>query len=111
MKTHLKLSFPLLLLTSILAGCSSTPQVASDWEQQQYCYTDETITQNNDVIDSRKTVDCTDRPAENWRRQLGVADTCREYLYNVRLNNRIERRRGYVCQKMDGSWEIVPTGS
>jgi len=107
MKTLLPLS--LLIVTSVLAGCSSTPQV-SDWEQQQYCYTDETITQNNGVIDSRKSVECTDRPAENWRRQLGVADTCREYLYNVRLNNRIERRRGYVCQKMDGSWEIVPTG-
>lgn len=106
----LKPLLSLSLATSILAGCSSVPQ-ESAWNQQQYCYTDETITDDNGMINAHKTIECTDRPAENWRRQLGVADTCREYLYNVRLNNRIERRRGYVCQKMDGSWEIVPTGS
>ena len=105
----LKLIVPLVCLTS-LAGCSSTPE-QSAWNQQQYCYTDETITDYNGKVNSSKRVECTDRPAENWRRQLGVANTCREYFYNMRLNNRTERRRGYVCQKLDGSWEVVPVGS
>ena len=88
-------------------GCSSTPET-SPFVQQQYCYTDETITNENGRVDSRTNVECTDRPAENWRRAFNVADTCREYYYDIRLNNRMERRRGYVCQKFDGSWEVVP---
>lgn len=102
----LKLSLP-ILLTSLLMGCSSTPET-SPFVHQQYCYTNETITNENGRVDSRTSLECTDRPAETWRRAFNIADTCREYYYDIRLNNRTEKRRGYVCQKFDGSWEVVP---
>jgi uncharacterized protein YcfL len=106
----LRQSFLVVLATSfVLAGCSSRPAVEpSPFVQQQYCYTDESYSNVNGRVDSRTSLECTDRPAENWRRAFNVADTCREYWYDIRLNNRMEKRRGYVCQKFDGSWEVVP---
>jgi len=79
MKTHLKLSFPLLLLTSILAGCSSTPQVASSADQHQYCYTDEIIEmEDRTQVKSRTKVQCTDKPrVEHVVKDAGIASDCR----------------------------------
>ena len=105
----LKQSFLVTLTSFIIAGCSSSPAIeTSPFVQQQYCYTDESYTNTNGRVDSRTSLECTDRPAENWRRAFNIADTCREYWYDIRLNNRTEKRRGYVCQKFDGSWEVVP---
>lgn len=97
---------PLVLLLSaitisILSGCSSTPEISS----QQYCYTDEVIENNNGTVSSSTKVECTDRPVDNWKKQIGIADNCREYWYKTRQGD----RRGYVCQRIDGYWEVVPT--
>ena len=37
----------------------------------------------------------------------GIAKECREFWFDIPLNNRFIKRKGYVCQKFDGSWEIV----
>ena len=37
----------------------------------------------------------------------GIAKECREFWFEIRLNNRRTPKRGYACQKFDGSWEIV----
>ncbi len=37
----------------------------------------------------------------------GIAKECREFRFTIMLNNRRTPKRGYVCQKFDGSWEIV----
>ena len=99
----------LLLITSltILSACSSTKEVAST---QQFCYSKGTIEQTNtDTVNSKFVYECDDRPANNWKLQLGIADNCREHWYDVFLNGKRVQRRGYVCQKFDGSWEVVPT--
>lgn len=99
----------LLLITSlaILAGCSSTKQVANT---QQFCYSKGTIEQtNNDTVNSKFVHECDDRPANNWQLQLGIAENCRPHYYDVFLQGKRVTRRGYVCQKFDGSWEVVPT--
>lgn len=95
----------LLLITSlILAGCSSTKHVA---DTQQFCYSKGTIEQtNNDTVNSKFVHECDDRPANNWQLQLGISDDCREHYY---IDSNGTKRRGYVCQKFDGNWEIVPT--
>jgi len=56
------------LLTSlavlVLAGCSSTPEVA---EQPigQYCYTSERVVEQDGSVSSKKEVICDDRPKVN----------------------------------------------
>jgi hypothetical protein len=37
----------------------------------------------------------------------GIAKSCREFWYEINLNGAWINKRGYVCQKFDGSWEIV----
>ena len=37
----------------------------------------------------------------------GIAKECREFWFEIILNNKRTPKRGYVCQKFDGSWEIV----
>jgi len=93
----------LLCLTTIsmLSGCSSTPEMSN----QQYCYTDEVIENNDGTVSSSTKVECTDRPIPNWKKQIGIADNCREYYYKTMQG----LRRGYVCQRLDGYWEVVPS--
>lgn len=96
----------LLLSTSLafLVGCSSTNEIANT---QQFCYSSGTIVQeNNDTVSSKMVHECDDRPANNWKMQLGISDDCRPHWYT---DSNGTKRRGYVCQKFDGSWEIVPT--
>jgi hypothetical protein len=42
----------------------------------------------------------------------GIADTCREYWYNVHIGGKLRYKKGYICRKLDvngghGGWEIV----
>ena len=37
----------------------------------------------------------------------GIAKECREFWFDILLNDSFIKRKGYVCQKFDGSWEIV----
>lgn len=102
--------FVLLLVSVTLGACSSTPRVETA-NQNQYCYTDQTIVKkDNEEISSETVLTCTDKPNLNNMKivKSGIADTCREYYYFV--NNKY--KRGYICRKLDingghGGWEIV----
>ena len=37
----------------------------------------------------------------------GIAKSCREFWYEIKLADNWVNKKGYVCQKFDGSWEIV----
>jgi len=37
----------------------------------------------------------------------GIAKECSEFWFDILLNKSFIKRKGYVCQKFDGSWEIV----
>ena len=37
----------------------------------------------------------------------GIAKECREFWFDIVLSGTFVKRKGYVCQKFDGSWEIV----
>ena len=41
----------------------------------------------------------------------GIAKSRREFWYEISLNGSWVNKKGYVCQKFDGSWEIVHTGN
>lgn len=95
----------LIISLIVFTGCSAT-KVADNPNRQQYCYADKTIKTIDGTVSSESIVECTDRPANNWQLQLGISDDCREHYYT---DSNGTKRRGYVCQKFDGSWEIVPT--
>ena len=37
----------------------------------------------------------------------GIAKECKEYWFEMYIGGKFQRKRGYVCQKFDGSWEMV----
>ena len=94
----------------MLSACSShndKPVMAQF--QPQYCHTDSQYTlQNGNKANSRVDVKCTDNPKnKHFLAYSGMAQTCREHWYEIVLNGKVVPQRGYVCQKLDGSWEIV----
>ena len=110
------LSYNNLIKTTLIAGavmlsaCSSSnnkPVMAQF--QPQYCHTDSQHTlENGNKANSRVDVRCTDNPKDkHFLAYSGMAKTCREHYYDIWLNGKAVTQRGFVCQKIDGSWEIV----
>lgn len=95
---------------SALSACSSTPQtpVMAQFEPQ-YCHTKSNHTVvNGNTASSRVDVNCTDDPEDkHFLAYSGIAKNCREHFYDIWINGQPEKQRGFVCQKFDGSWEIV----
>jgi len=90
----------------LLAGCSS----AQKHYTAQYCYTDETIVTENgsNVVSSKTRLECTDRPGQQTAIQrAGIDAGCKEFWYPETRHNRSVMVRGVVCEKLDGSSEIV----
>ncbi len=101
-----------VLLGAVLAisACSSHNQkpVMAQF-QPQYCHTDSQYTlKDGNKANSRVDVKCTDNPEnKHFLAYSGMAKTCREHYYEINLNGKPVRQRGFVCKKLDGSWEIV----
>jgi hypothetical protein len=96
-----------LLLTSIglalLTGCSSTPK--TDLVQDQYCYTDQTIvTENNNTVNSRTTLQCSDNPVKRAK-LVGVdMKNCRRWERTDIVAGRPKNYGGYICRDEKGNW-------
>lgn len=111
------LPYNTLINTTVVAGavlalsaCSSTPETPVMAQfQPQYCHTAENIHINNgETVSSDVKLNCTDNPADkHFLAYSGLAKNCREYFYEINLAGKWEKQRGFVCQKFDGSWEIV----
>jgi hypothetical protein len=89
-----------------LAGCASTPPKTA----RQFCYTSKDITvQDGEKVKSQTQVRCNDDPIETIPiKKMGVSPKCFENPYQQRLpNGRLVEGINYVCQKRDGSWEII----
>jgi hypothetical protein len=93
--------------TVVLAGCASTQTKVA---HNQYCYTYQTIeTENKESVNSKTTVKCSDDPIEKFiPARTGVGKNCGEFTYWMTLAGRPVQRRGFACQKYDGTYEIVP---
>lgn len=99
----------LLFAIALLVGCSSTPTETFQ-QPQQYCYTDETITNKNGVLTSETVLNCTDKPKLNHlNRDIGIAGQCRSYEKPVnRPNGQLMIIRGVMCRdKLTGAWVPV----
>lgn len=98
-----------LLTVSFLGGCSSSKQVDLAYDEPQYCYTDETITIDNDhSVDTNTTISCTDKPrVEHFLKTSGVAKNCRPYKSRVNIRGNYKNVQGFLCQMPDGTWQAV----
>ena len=78
----------------------------------QYCNAKvETIVVKNEqgeVIDKQsvETLICDDG-RKDFLAFSGIAKECKEYWFEMHIAGQWQRKRGYVCQKFDGSWEMV----
>jgi len=97
----------LLSLVIVLAGCSSSPKQTA---QAPYCYTNQDIrVKDGERVSSNTRLQCSDNPVERMAiRNYGISPHCGEYTYYMTLQGRVVERRGYACQKMDGTYEVVP---
>jgi PBP1b-binding outer membrane lipoprotein LpoB len=98
------------LLASIvlLTGCSTTHETFQ--QPEQYCYTDQTIVNDNNTVSSKTVLNCTDRPkVHHLNRDIGVAGMCRSYQKPVnRPNGDTIVIRGVMCRdKISGAWVPV----
>ena len=48
-----------------------------------------------------------DDGAKDFLAYSGIAKECKEYWCEMYVAGKWQRKRGYVCQKFDGSWEMV----
>ena len=100
----------LMVSTSLVACTTYTPRAQSE----QYCdlKTETVSVKKNGRVVGEETVEvmkCNDNKVDRlFHAQSGMAQNCGEYKYFISLNNRPVERRGYACQKYDGTWEVVP---
>ena len=94
-----------------MSACTTyTPRAQSE----QYCdLKSETVAvKKNGKVLGEETIEvmkCNDNKVDRlFHAQSGIAQSCGEYKYFITLNNRPVERRGYACQKYDGTWEVVP---
>lgn len=103
----MKLLLPIVGV-AILAGCGST---AKPQQTSQFCYTNQTIeTVNKEEVTSKTTVKCSDDPVERITEvRLGIVGNCGEFTYWTKRNGQNIQDKAISCQKMDGSWHILPS--
>lgn len=89
----------------LLAGCSTTHETYQ--QPEQYCYTDQTIVNNDGDVSSKTVLNCTDRPkVHHLNRDIGVAGQCRSYTKPItRPNGSTIVIKGVLCRdKISGAW-------
>jgi len=100
-----------LVIGMVLFVLASKSEAGGPWSDQ-YCNAQtETIIIKDAKgnITDKKTVEkmVCDDGAKDFLAYSGIAKECREYWFSMNLNNQWIRKKGYVCQKFDGTWEMV----
>lgn len=90
------------VLVTSLVGCASAPE--QQVSQEQYCYTDQTISNSNGTIDSKTVLQCSDNPLKRAK-LVGVDEkNCRRWERRDVVNGREKRYGGYICRDEKGNW-------
>lgn len=96
-----------ILFTIIfLVGCSSPQKI----QHSQFCHTSQTIiTKDGDKVNSTTELKCSDDPVERMmEKRVGLAQNCGEFIQRYNLGGRIVNERAISCQRLDGSWFVLP---
>lgn len=99
----------IILLVSVLWIAQS--EAGGPWSNQ-YCNlkteTVNVVDANGVVIDSKTTeVLVCDDGVKDFLAYSGIAKECREYYYHINLKGSMIKKKGFVCEKLDGSYEII----
>ncbi len=85
-----------------LAGCSSTKTTLPVAEP--YCYTDQTIQKQGDIVNSNTTLECTDNPLKRAK-LVGVDEkNCRRWSRTDQVGKNLKTYGGYICRDAKGNW-------
>ena len=88
----------------------------SEEKKEQYCDIKITIVKTVDTdgnIIEEKTeekVVCDDS-VKHFLEEVGVAKECREFFWDMPLGGQLVKQRAIACEKLDGSYEIIPSYS
>ena len=105
------ISLVMLALGLVLFVISTSAEAGGPWSDQ-YCNakteTIRTKSTKGEVVNKR-TVETLvgDDGAKDFVAYSGIAKECKEYWFDMYIANEWIRKKGYVCQKFDGSWEMV----
>ncbi len=105
------ISLVMLALGLVLFVISTSAEAGGPWSDQ-YCNakTETVIIKNTkgEIVDKQtvETLVCDDG-AKDFLAYSGIAKDCKEYWFDMYIANEWIRKKGYVCQKFDGSWEMV----
>ena len=105
------ISLVMLALGLVLFVISTSAEAGGPWSDQ-YCNakTETIITKNTkgEVVNKQtvETLVCDDG-TKDFLAYSGIAKECKEYWFDMYIANEWIRKKGYVCQKFDGSWEMV----
>ncbi len=99
----------MVVVISLLSGCSSAPRVQA--QKPQYCYTSQTIkTQNGDRVNSETTLECTDDQVKKLTvARAGIGSNCGYFNGWMKKGGQDVQYRAISCQLPDGSWEVLDT--
>lgn len=91
-----------IITVSLLAGCASTsPEVSN---QDQYCYTNETVKDNDGLVSSQTTIECSDDPLKRAK-LVGVDPKyCRRWERRGTVNGYEKQFGGFICRDEKGNW-------
>jgi len=99
----------MLVVISLLSGCSSAPKVQA--QKPQYCYTSQSIqVKNGETVDSRTQLDCTDDQVKRVTvARVGLSSNCGYFNGWMKKGGKDVQYRAISCQLPDGSWEVLDT--
>jgi len=100
-----------LVIGMVLFVLASKSEAGGPWSDQ-YCnaQTETVIIKDAEGnITDKTTVEkmVCDDGAKDFLAYSGIAKECREYWFEMYINQQWVRKKGYVCEKFDGSWEMV----
>lgn len=101
----------LIVVGFVLFGLTFKAEAGGVWNDQ-YCNakTETIITKDSEgKIINKETVETMvcDDGAKDFLAYSGIAKECREYWFDMYVNQQWIRKKGYACKKFDGSWEMV----
>ncbi len=88
----------------------------SEEKKEQYCDIQTTIVKTVDsegnIIEEKteEKVVCDDS-VKHFLEEVGVAKECRPFVWDMPLGGELVEQRSIACEKLDGSYEIIPSYS
>tara|TARA_Y100000590_G_scaffold452991_1_gene597159 strand:+ start:705 stop:1037 length:333 start_codon:yes stop_codon:yes gene_type:complete len=88
----------------------------SEDKKEQYCDIQTTIiktvdTEGNIIEEKTEEKVVCDDSVKHFLEEAGVAKNCHEYVWMMPLGGELVEQRAIACEKLDGSYEIIPSYS